>query len=189
MKLIIALLATAAAVPALAASNIVTNGSFETGNFSGWTQFGDTGFTGVAGYFLTNPSDGSYQSYFGPVGSTGGIVQSLSTVAGGTYEISFDMRADAGGQLFEASFGSATLLSGSFSSGVGYTTYNYTVQATGASTDLRFATQHLPSYYQLDNVIVSSVASVPEPGTWAMLIAGFGMVGFASRRRTTAVAA
>jgi hypothetical protein len=30
---------------------------------------------------------------------------------------------------------------------------------------------------------------VPEPATWAMLIAGFGLVGFAARRRRTAVAA
>lgn len=38
------------------------------------------------------------------------------------------------------------------------------------------------------NFGTSSVA-VPEPGTWAMLIAGFGMVGFAARRRKAAVAA
>lgn len=31
-------------------------------------------------------------------------------------------------------------------------------------------------------------AAVPEPATWAMLIAGFGMVGFAMRRRRTAAA-
>jgi hypothetical protein len=30
---------------------------------------------------------------------------------------------------------------------------------------------------------------IPEPGTWAMLIFGFGLVGFAARRRTTALAA
>ena len=37
----------------------------------------------------------------------------------------------------------------------------------------------------------SNVAAVPEPATWAMMIAGFGMVGFAMRRRakvSTAVA-
>lgn len=34
----------------------------------------------------------------------------------------------------------------------------------------------------LDNVIVES-AVVPEPNTWAMLIAGFGFVGLAARRR------
>lgn len=32
-------------------------------------------------------------------------------------------------------------------------------------------------------------AAVPEPGTWLMMLAGFGMVGFAARRRQTAVAA
>jgi hypothetical protein len=30
---------------------------------------------------------------------------------------------------------------------------------------------------------------IPEPGTWAMLIAGFGMVGFAARRRRLAASA
>ncbi len=36
-----------------------------------------------------------------------------------------------------------------------------------------------------DNVRVLT-AAVPEPATWAMLIAGFGMVGFAARRRRVA---
>lgn len=30
---------------------------------------------------------------------------------------------------------------------------------------------------------------IPEPATWAMMIAGFGLVGFAARRRAAAVAA
>ena len=34
----------------------------------------------------------------------------------------------------------------------------------------------------LDNVLVTQAAG-PEPATWAMLIAGFGMVGAAMRRR------
>lgn len=37
--------------------------------------------------------------------------------------------------------------------------------------------------------IATGVTAVPEPATWAMLIAGFGMVGAASRRRTRALAA
>lgn len=44
-----------------------------------------------------------------------------------------------------------------------------------------------------DNVITngagSVVGGVPEPTTWAMLVSGFGLVGFAARRRRTAVAA
>ena len=33
------------------------------------------------------------------------------------------------------------------------------------------------------NVVGTFAAAVPEPATWAMMIAGFGMVGFAARRR------
>jgi hypothetical protein len=33
------------------------------------------------------------------------------------------------------------------------------------------------------------VTAVPEPGSWAMLVAGFGLVGLATRRRATAVVA
>jgi hypothetical protein len=36
-----------------------------------------------------------------------------------------------------------------------------------------------------DNIRVLT-AAVPEPATWAMLILGFGLVGFAARRRPTA---
>lgn len=40
--------------------------------------------------------------------------------------------------------------------------------------------------YQTDN---HTFGAVPEPATWLMLIAGFGMVGVKARRRNTAVAA
>lgn len=38
-------------------------------------------------------------------------------------------------------------------------------------------------------VEVGGFATVPEPQTWAMLVLGFGLVGFAARRRTVVVAA
>lgn len=40
--------------------------------------------------------------------------------------------------------------------------------------------------YQTDN---HTFGAVPEPATWLMLLAGFGMVGVTARRRNTAVAA
>lgn len=39
----------------------------------------------------------------------------------------------------------------------------------------------------LDNILVDS--AVPEPSSWLMLLAGFGMVGVAARRRRVSVAA
>jgi hypothetical protein len=38
------------------------------------------------------------------------------------------------------------------------------------------------------NVIVASVAGVPEPAAWALMIGGFGLIGSASRRRKVSVA-
>lgn len=38
-------------------------------------------------------------------------------------------------------------------------------------------------------VLSFGAGAIPEPATWAMLITGFGLVGFAARRRRTALAA
>ena len=46
-----------------------------------------------------------------------------------------------------------------------------------------------PSNPLFEGTAVSAVGAAPEPGTWVMLIAGFGMVGFAMRRRPTVRAA
>ena len=37
--------------------------------------------------------------------------------------------------------------------------------------------------YQLDNVVADGVLAVPEPGTYALLIAGLALVGHTARRR------
>ena len=39
------------------------------------------------------------------------------------------------------------------------------------------------TFFQLDNVVVDGVTSVPEPATYALLIGGLGAVGFVIRRR------
>jgi hypothetical protein len=41
---------------------------------------------------------------------------------------------------------------------------------------------------QIDNIVVDLGAAVPEPATWALMIAGFGMAGAAARRRNLALA-
>ena len=54
--------------------NLVDNGSFETGSFAGWSQVGDTGYTGVVnGVYYALSTDGAYQAVFGPTGGYGGI--------------------------------------------------------------------------------------------------------------------
>ena len=41
------------------------------------------------------------------------------------------------------------------------------------------------AYFQLDNVVVGGVTSVPEPATYALFIAGLGSIGFLTRRNKT----
>lgn len=39
------------------------------------------------------------------------------------------------------------------------------------------------SAFAIDNVRLTAVAAVPEPGTWAMMLLGFGGIGYSLRRR------
>ncbi|WP_448581953.1 PEPxxWA-CTERM sorting domain-containing protein [Thermaurantiacus sp.] len=46
----------------------------------------------------------------------------------------------------------------------------------------------LRANFEANNPFLLKQGVIPEPGTWAMLIAGFGLVGFAVRRRKIAAA-
>src|SRR5262245_57343300 len=93
------------------AASIVVNGGFETGSFSGWTSAGNNGFDGVT---CPGPSSivnqGNCAGFFGAVGAVSTLSQSLPTVIGETYAITFAL--DAFGDVpssFAASFGGVPL--------------------------------------------------------------------------------
>ncbi len=67
-------------------------------------------------------------------------------------------------------------------------TMTFTAQnSSDTLTFLAFGTPNGgPPFTLLDGV---SLAEVPEPSSWAMLIAGFGMIGAAARRRRAATVA
>ena len=169
--------------------NLVTNGSFETGDFTGWDQVGDTSFTFVTDVVVAGgPTDGTFHAAFGPVDPSGGfIIQTLATIPGQTCIFSFDL-ANLGGtpNAFGAIWDDVFVLVTGDLPGFDYGSFSGEFVASGASTVIGFGFYHDPSFFLIDNI---SVAVIPEPGTWAMLIAGFGLVGFAARRRRTAIAA
>jgi hypothetical protein len=161
------------------ATELVINGGFETGDFTGWTQFGSLAahFVGTGGF----QHSGTYGAVFG-VGPTGGIFQNLSTTAGSTYDLTFWLENPRpGSNSFEVQWGGVTI-PGSIlvdSSDFPYTQFTFTgLPATAASTELRFVFGNDASSWFIDDISVKA-ASVPESlsGLWLALPLA-GMIGF-----------
>ena len=167
----------------------IANGSFETGDFTGWTPFGNTTNNGVfcPGAGSNGVANGNCAAFFGPVGTTGGISQSVATSAGQSYNLSFWLISmGPSPNTFEVLFGGNSVfgLANVPSSGQ---QYNVSVTATSASSLLSFVFRDDPSFLLLDNVsIARATPGVPEPATWAMMLFGFGAMGAALRRRPKA---
>jgi len=178
---------TAAAAISLASptfANIVVNGGFETGNFAGWAQQGDTGFTGVGTSSPTGvgPHSGSFLAYFGAIGDDGGINQSLVTNAGNTYNLSFWLANDTLSSPSDYSvFWNGGFVTGAVNPGPsGYTLFTFNnLLATGSLTALDFNFRQDPAYFELDDVVVNSA---PDGGNTLWLL-GLGMVGICLIRR------
>ena len=164
------------------AANIVTNGSFETGDFTGWTPTGDQTYNGVQ---CPGPgptvADGNCSAFFGPVGTTGGITQDLTTVAGTLYEIEFSLNSDGGTpNSFSGSFGAVTFIDETDMANTGgFQTFSFQVLATGTSTALTFLFRDDPGFFFLDAVSVD-VAAVPAPA--ALVLVGAGEAPEGKRR-------
>lgn len=72
----------------------------------------------------------------------------------------------------------------------GWFSEKFTFTADGATQVLSFLAhgtpEGVPPFSLLDGVTMT--ASVPEPASWAMMLIGFGAIGFASRRRGASTA-
>ena len=139
--------------------DLVTNGSFETDNFSGWTLGGNT--TSAQMYINGQAESGSFAAALGSVGSDGTLSQTLQTTAGQQYTLSFWLANNGSSpDDFTAKWNGATVLALTSAPSQNYTEYTFTVTATGSTSTLEFDARQDPSHWSLDNISVTLVTPV-----------------------------
>ncbi|MBC8056761.1 MAG: PEPxxWA-CTERM sorting domain-containing protein [Rhizobiales bacterium] len=182
-----------------AGPSIVVDGSFEqqaqaSGTWGvyqtlpGWTTFAGAGIelrNSVAGTASSGKNFVELDSH-----RNSGMSQTLTTLAGSFYTLSFDYSAREG--IAAASNGIEVLWNGASVatltadgtgfSGSNWNLYSYNLLGTGSDV-LGFRSVGTNDGFggSLDSVAVTT--AVPEPATWAMTLAGFALVGFWLRRR------
>ena len=138
---------------------LILNGGFEAGPVganapTNWTFLNTFGAT-FAGVVATNdPHTGTNNYSDGAVQAYDGITQAIATAVGQTYTISFWLNDNSGNNTF------SRLSTNGDVSGTG-----------GNGIDLLVYGGAIPTL------------AVPEPETYAMLLAGLGLLGFIARRR------
>jgi hypothetical protein len=191
-------LAALLASPLLAsAANLVTNGSFEANAMpsGSWSIFSNlTGWTGAPNIELRDNVAGvAYDGLnFVELDTTGnsGMFQDIATTAGAHYALSFaysprpgtgntnDINVLWNGSLVQA-------LAGTNAGGANHWSV-YTldvVGGAGATSRLAFNAAGISDSYGGSLDAVSLTSAVPEPQTYALLLAGLGAVFFLARRR------
>ena len=187
-----------------------TNGSFENATVdpgAGFVTLGG-GSTAIDGWVVQPDSIDYIGGYWQPEdgarsidlsgNAPGGISQTFDTILGRSYLVTFFLAGNPDGgtgaklALTSATGGPVqtdifTVTPSDSRANMGWQQYTYRFTATGAATTLTFSSA-TPTPYgpALDNV---SVAAVPEPAEWALMLVGFGGLGAVARRRRRLAAA
>jgi hypothetical protein len=139
-------------------NNLVANGDFENGDFSGW-RIG--GYNNYQTFITSDADNGNFAADLGTVGAEGALSQTLQTTVGQQYELTFWLaNVQAGNvQNFYAIVGGQTLYSEINPQSHGYVEHVIDFTATSSTTRLIFEYRNDPSDWHLDNVSVVGITT------------------------------
>ncbi len=166
-------------VPSILSADIVFNGGFESGDFTGWIQSGNP----IAGTVDTaNPHSGNFAADLVAAGSPSFIEQFLPTTSGTTYHLTYFLdvsTATTPGPIeFLTQVNGITLFDQTNIPPQPYTRYSFPFVATSSSTDLKFGFRYDQGSFFLDDISVNAGAAIPEPSSlWlGLLVTVFAIV-------------